>query len=774
MITRRDKPAETETPSRLRLVGAGSSLASRATERYEMKRRLGKPRIDRPSLWLARDRRLEVDVVVKQFSADDRCVFERDVAYLRAGLRCAPTLIDAIDTPDGGGWLARAYIPGESIEPTKPLPLRSALRLSAHLTRLLFDAQTARPQGVIFNSFRLGSVIHDASNRLWIVDGEDAQPAPDAEGDEMASSVFAAGVAVALLIAGRSVNPSRAEWTRILDSLPAAVRTVIERATATAADERYGSLKWLALALEELASAPNLGESSEIRPAPEMVMRPVESSEHPIGFALRNGQYASLESTRLAHQALFLNSPQSDGLQAADTLDIEPFAHQRDTVLRVLQSPGMSGGAILADEVGLGKTIEALMIAQELRARGLAKSILIVAPPAGAPQWLAEARSRIRRSATECGFRLYNSARDAGYPMLIVSSAMLKQERHFAPLSERAYDLVIVDEAHRCCAAGGSLSALGRAIETLSRKRLLLLTATPVGNRLWDLFTLTDLMRPGLLGTAKSFEKTFLLSRVAGAVKGLRARAKTVIVRHKRAELRDAVRPEVEFQTLLVDSDDPAARIDAAADLLCDEWSGHRAVVFARPPGSREALARELRRRDAERPVIVFKADSREHQAQARQFADHPASIILSGDTMSEGMNWQAASRLLHFDIPLTPLIWEQRIGRIYRLDQHAERLEIVQLSGPTLGEALALRCYEQCLRLHDLPIGEAASVLDHLENQGLRHLETPMRSLLRGQLPTAEPLLEAMAAARARYDQAVQEAAWLDALAFGDGGDDL
>src|SRR5207245_1740907 len=65
---------------------------------------------------------------------------------------------------------------------------------------------------------------------------------------------------------------------------------------------------------------------------------------------------------------------------------VEPHRYQTETVRRVLRV--LRGRALLADEVGLGKTIEALMVMREYQLRGMAKRILVLAPPALVPQWL--------------------------------------------------------------------------------------------------------------------------------------------------------------------------------------------------------------------------------------------------------------------------------------------------------------------------------------------------------------------------------------------------
>ena len=263
----------------------------------------------------------------------------------------------------------------------------------------------------------------------------------------------------------------------------------------------------------------------------------ISLAESPVAHALKRYSGGSLEWARLSQvSAQLRGSVYGDELTALSTLDIDIFEHQLETARRVLTSSTMSGGAVLADEVGLGKTIEALLIFQEMRARRMADTALIVATPQGASTWMDEIRARVRSSAYERGFRIYQTPEDAGYPHLVVSSATLRQATHNAALSRHPYDLVVVDEAHTLCGADGRPNALGRALAGLSRKRVLLLTATPIRKRLRELYTLITLIRPGLLGTIEEFIDRFEANTEEGVDerRALRAMLDGAMIRHRK------------------------------------------------------------------------------------------------------------------------------------------------------------------------------------------------------------------------------------------------
>jgi SNF2 family DNA or RNA helicase len=227
-------------------------------------------------------------------------------------------------------------------------------------------------------------------------------------------------------------------------------------------------------------------------------------------------------------------------------LRFEPFPHQLQAASRVLR--GLRGRAILADEVGLGKTIEAGLIASELRLRGVARRILVLTPAGLVVQWrdelerkfglptvVATSREPLPTSTTD------GSGHSVDSPIVVASIPTARR----APLRDRItadpWDLVIVDEAHRVKNPG---SASGRLVRSLRAHHLLLLTATPVENRLDDLFQLVSLVRPGLLGTPKEFRSRHGghfgpgdSSAVPRNLDALRDAMREAMVRHRRSEV---------------------------------------------------------------------------------------------------------------------------------------------------------------------------------------------------------------------------------------------
>src|SRR3989442_1289388 len=119
------------------------------------------------------------------------------------------------------------------------------------------------------------------------------------------------------------------------------------------------------------------------------------------------------------------------------------YDHQERTALRVLRD--MRGRAILADEVGLGKTIEAGLILKEYAVRGLIHRALVLTPAALTDQWREEMETKF-----SLPFAVLRSVRDWDRkPFLIASMDTAKREPHRGAAQARPWDLIIVDEAHR-------------------------------------------------------------------------------------------------------------------------------------------------------------------------------------------------------------------------------------------------------------------------------------------------------------------------------------
>jgi SNF2 family DNA or RNA helicase len=192
-----------------------------------------------------------------------------------------------------------------------------------------------------------------------------------------------------------------------------------------------------------------------------------------------------------------------DQLVSMDHLhEIERFPYQIRACLRVLRE--MKGRSLLADEVGLGKTIEASIVLKEYIMRGLVHRALILVPASLTTQWREELLNKAHLNFTVHGRR--EGWSDA--PFVIASLDTAKMTRNRDLILKGRYDLVIVDEAHRL---RNHQTLAWKFVSQVSARYLLLLTATPVQNDLRELYNLVTLLRPGTLGTYRSFRRRFMV-----------------------------------------------------------------------------------------------------------------------------------------------------------------------------------------------------------------------------------------------------------------------
>jgi SNF2 family DNA or RNA helicase len=241
---------------------------------------------------------------------------------------------------------------------------------------------------------------------------------------------------------------------------------------------------------------------------------------------------------------------------------VKRLDYQVETVLKVLRL--LRGRALLADEVGLGKTIEASMLIQEMLLRGMAQRVLVLVPSALVGQWAGELREKFQlpaRSTEEPAFRAKNPAAAWTQPGVLVASLHLaKLERHARFVTEAPWDLVAVDEAHH---VKNRNTSGWRLINQLKSRFLLLITATPVETDLEELYNLITLLKPGQLSTPAEFKKRFVSAGDPLNPRNrerLRALLSEVMVRNTRARAGLAVALPPRFARTLVVEPTPPER----------------------------------------------------------------------------------------------------------------------------------------------------------------------------------------------------------------------
>ncbi|MGE0488775.1 MAG: SNF2-related protein [Vulcanimicrobiota bacterium] len=342
---------------------------------------------------------------------------------------------------------------------------------------------------------------------------------------------------------------------------------------------------------------------------------------------------------------------------------------------------------LLADEVGLGKTIEAGLIFSALAATGRAKSVLALVPEPLIHQWLAEFYRR---------FNLLFELWDPEQPdqQRVLCPAVSLEE-----LPERQWDLVIVDEAHH-------LMHEQALVELSQRTRgLLLLTATPSRSGSASLFGLLHLVDPERFADQSIFEREHAdlrrVAELAGQVEeaGLQQAGSQLVELFPRDRQLAELVAQGDARAVLEALTDrhgtgrvlvrnrrprlghlfPGRRLEAVKTQdsfawLCSFLLGHERKVLL-IVNSAEAVGQLYQRLREQLPTTL--ATFHEHMSllerdrQAAYFAEpNGAQILLASEIGSEGRNFQFASDLVLYDLPLHPDLLEQRIGRLDRIGQ--------------------------------------------------------------------------------------------------------
>ncbi len=214
---------------------------------------------------------------------------------------------------------------------------------------------------------------------------------------------------------------------------------------------------------------------------------------------------------------------------------VEAHWYQVETVRKVLKQ--YRGRVLLADEVGLGKTVEAGMVLKEYALRGMAERILILVAAALVGQRRDEMAAKFGIDCATSHDALLRSdpERFWAQPRVIASIAAARRKDHAGLLTGLDYDVVVVDEAHQL---RDQASASYRLVNSLQKRFLLLLSATPVQNSLFELYNMLTLLQPGIFKTPREFRAAYMVPgkpREPANRERLRDLMRGVMVRNTRA-----------------------------------------------------------------------------------------------------------------------------------------------------------------------------------------------------------------------------------------------
>src|SRR3989344_6500475 len=218
--------------------------------------------------------------------------------------------------------------------------------------------------------------------------------------------------------------------------------------------------------------------------------------------------------------------------------------HQSEGALKILRD--MNGSGLLADEVGLGKTITGGIVLKECIQRGFVKKALILTPPCLVDQWVAELKEKFELNFTI--IENESSWDNVNFAIASIDRVKIQDRNNGGFRHSKAHDiscdLLIVDEAHKLKDRN---TTRWKFVDKIQKKRFLILTATPFQNDLLELYNLLHILKRGHLGTLKEFRKNFHykgnkrhplnpteLKKKLSEVMVRRRRDETGIVYHKR------------------------------------------------------------------------------------------------------------------------------------------------------------------------------------------------------------------------------------------------
>ncbi|MEE9322552.1 MAG: DEAD/DEAH box helicase [Granulosicoccus sp.] len=406
-----------------------------------------------------------------------------------------------------------------------------------------------------------------------------------------------------------------------------------------------------------------------------------------------------------------------------------------------------AGRAVLADDMGLGKTIQGIGVAALLKREANISRVLIVCPASLKSQWRAEIHkfsdldcqlvvgssdSRAAQYDNDCFFTVCN------YEQVLRDILSIEQVR---------WDLIILDEGQRIKNWEAKTT---RVIKSLKSPFALVLSGTPLENRIDELYSIVEFIDDRRLGPDFRFYQRHRVlddnGRVIGFqhLKELRKNLKPVLLRRTRASVLDQLPPrttdivriapteeQLELHgahmrivnsvigkpflsemdllrlqkallmcrmsadsTFLCDKEAPgySSKLEAIADLFDRIFSDphHKVVLFSEWTTMLNLIEPLLKKRSIGFVRLDGSVPQKKRPALVSQFEeDKQCRLFMATNAGSTGLNLQIADTVINVDLPWTPALLEQRIGRVHRMGQKRPVHAFVLVTEDTLEESL-------------------------------------------------------------------------------------
>lgn len=421
-----------------------------------------------------------------------------------------------------------------------------------------------------------------------------------------------------------------------------------------------------------------------------------------------------------------------------DEIHADPSTHPlRNSLLKVpllpYQLDGIAfvagkGRAVIADEMGLGKTIQAIGTAELLAHESNIKKVLIVCPASLKSQWVIEIDRFCDRVsqivAGSASDRRKQYSNDTFFTICNYEQVL----RDLEYIEQVPWEFIILDEGQRIKNWEAKTS---QVIKSLRSRFALVLTGTPLENRLEELFSVVEFIDERQLGPAFKFYHKFKITSDKGAASGyrnlseLRGKLKPVLLRRTRSSVQLQLPPrsteviritpsqeqldintaqlqivnqiinkdyltEMDLlrlqkalllarlaadSTYLIDKKEPSfsTKLEYIAELIprITEEKDRKTIIFSEWTTMLDCIEPLIKKAGAHFVRLDGKVPQKQRQAIVSQFQKtESCRFFLTTNAGSTGLNLQAANTIINVDLPWNPAILEQRIARAHRMGQ--------------------------------------------------------------------------------------------------------
>ena len=415
---------------------------------------------------------------------------------------------------------------------------------------------------------------------------------------------------------------------------------------------------------------------------------------------------------------------------------IKPYVYQREG----MEFAARAGRCILADEMGLGKTMQAIGTAALLYREGYISSVLVVCPTSLKYQWKREIKTFIGKDAVvvEGPQHIRKELYQSEDLFKIVSYNALNND--IKASGGMSVDMVIMDEVQRLKNWDTQIARSARRVRS---DYCMILSGTPLENKLEELYSITQLVDQYILGPYYTFRSEHIRTTASGKVigyKGLNevgAMLRPILLRRRKADVSIQLPERVDqnlfvpmtteqreiheeykgvaarivhkWQTMHFLSETDRRRLLTALSMMrmvCDSTyildqktrfdtkveetisildsilsSGmEKVVIFSGWERMTRLVAAELDASGIGYSSLNGSVPSEKRKDLIDRFTDDPeVRVFLSTDAGATGLNLQAASYVINLDLPWNPAVLEQRIGRIHRMGQK-RNIQVINL----------------------------------------------------------------------------------------------